>query len=76
MIGKPMLDLNTETAEELDRIELLKGHSFEIVHYREERHGFTALRQLGEVPGLAGKTETVDQFVLIASERAAETNNG
>lgn len=49
-----MTDLNTATAEQLDAIEGLKGHGFEIVRYREERGGFTQLRQLDEVPGMAG----------------------
>lgn len=48
-----MLNLNTATAAELDAIEGLKGHGFEIVRYREERGGFTELRQLDEVPGMA-----------------------
>ena len=50
-----MLNLNTATAEELDAIAELRGHGFEIVRYRNERGGFTELRQLDEVPGLAGK---------------------
>ena len=33
----------------------LKGHGFEIVRYREERGRFSAVKQLDEVPGLAGK---------------------
>lgn len=48
-----MLNLNTATAEELDAIDGLKGHGFEITRYREERGGFTQLRQLDEVPGMA-----------------------
>ena len=50
-----MIDLNTATAQELDTIPELKGHGFEIVRYREERGRFDTLRQLDEVPGLAGK---------------------
>lgn len=50
-----MIDLNTATAAELDAIEALSGHGFEIARYREERGGFDAIRQLEEVPGLAGK---------------------
>jgi competence protein ComEA len=50
-----MIDLNAATAEELDAVPELKGHGFEIVRYREERGRFEALRQLDEVPGLAGK---------------------
>ncbi|MBS2038078.1 helix-hairpin-helix domain-containing protein [bacterium] len=49
-----MTNLNTAGPEELDAIEGLKGHGYEIVRYREERGGFTQLRQLDEVPGMAG----------------------
>ena len=44
---------------------MLKGHGFEIVRTRNDRGGFTSLRQLEEVPGLAGKTDGADQFVGI-----------
>ena len=50
-----MLDLNAATAAELDALPQLKGHGYEIVRYREERGRFTEVRQLEEVPGLAGK---------------------
>ncbi len=50
-----MIDLNSASAEQLDAIEQLRGHGFEIVRYREERGGFDAVRQLEEAPGLAGK---------------------
>ena len=60
-----MIDLNTATAEELDGTEGLRGHGFEIVRYRKERGHFTSLRQLDEVPGLAGKTEGVDAHVSV-----------
>jgi len=49
------LDLNQATAADLDEIAELKGHGFEIVRYREDRGRFDAVRQLEEVPGLAGK---------------------
>lgn len=52
-----MLDLNIATAEEIDAVPALKGHGFEIVRYREERGLFDSLRQLEEVPGMAGKTD-------------------
>ena len=52
-----MLDINRATAAELDAIPALQGHGFEIVRYREERGGFTELRQLDEVPGLTGKSD-------------------
>lgn len=51
------IDLNAATKEELDEVEALSGHGFEIVRYREERGGFTDLRQLEEVPGLTGKLD-------------------
>lgn len=49
------IDLNAATKEQLDAIEGLGGHGHEIVRYREERGGFTSLRELDEVPGLTGK---------------------
>lgn len=61
-----MIDINTATAEELDTVPALRGHGFEIARYREERGRFTALRQLDEVPGLAGKTDGVESFVTVA----------
>jgi DNA uptake protein ComE-like DNA-binding protein len=51
------IDINSATREALDAVEGLSGHGFEIVRYREERGGFTDLRQLDEVPGLSGKLE-------------------
>lgn len=51
------IDVNTATAEDLDTIAGLRGHGPEIVRYREERGAFTSLRQLNEVPGLAGKVD-------------------
>lgn len=52
-----MTDINTATAGELDAVPALQGHGFEIVRYRDERGRFTDLRQLDEVPGLAGKVD-------------------
>ena len=49
------VNVNTASREDLDRVDGLSGHGFEIVRYREERGHFTELRQLDEVPGLAGK---------------------
>lgn len=60
-----MIDLNTATADDFDAIPVLKGHGFEIVRYREERGRFTSLRQLDEVPGLAGKTDGVGDVVTV-----------
>ena len=51
------INVNTASADELDADEALKGHGPEIVRYREERGGFTDLRQLDEVPGLATKLD-------------------
>jgi len=58
------LDVNAASAEELDAVAPLSGHGFEIVRYREERGRFTALRQLDEVPGLAGKLDDEDRALL------------
>jgi len=55
LLETSLIDLNTATAAELDAIPQLKGHGFEIVRYRQERGRFDAVRQLEEVPGLAGK---------------------
>jgi competence protein ComEA len=60
-----MIDLNTASAEELDTIPALKGHGFEIVRFREERGRFTALRQLNEVPGLAGKADDIEGSLTV-----------
>jgi competence protein ComEA len=51
------VNVNTATADELDAVPGLQGHGFEIVRYRGERGRFTDLRQLDEVPGLAGKVD-------------------
>ena len=51
------IDVNTASQDELDAIDGLAGHGFEIVRYRDERGGFTDLRQLDEVPGLSGKVD-------------------
>ena len=60
-----MIDLNTATAGELDAIEELKGHGFEIVSYREERGRFDEVRQLEEVPGLSGKWDGAEARLRI-----------
>ena len=51
------LNVNEAGQDELDAIEGLQGHGFEIVRYREERGRFDSLRQLDEVPGLSGKVD-------------------
>ncbi len=63
-----MIDLNTATAEDFDAIDLLRGHGFEIVRYRQERGRFTSLRQLDEVPGLAGKTSGVESHIQVSAD--------
>ena len=60
-------DINKATAEELDAIPALKGHGFEIVRYREERGGFTDLRQLDEVPGMVGKADGLSAALTIGT---------
>lgn len=60
-----MLNLNTATAEAIDALPALKGHGYEIVRYRDERRGFTELRQLDEVPGLSGKTDGLAGIVTV-----------
>jgi competence protein ComEA len=51
------IDINQASQDEIDAIDGLKGHGHEIVRYRDERGGFTALRELDEVPGLTGKID-------------------
>lgn len=60
-----MIDLNTATVDELDSVAQLKGHGFEIVRYREERGRFDAIRQLEEVPGLAGKWDGAEAQLIV-----------
>lgn len=59
------INVNTASADELDAIPRLKGHGFEIVRYREDRGAFTALRQLEEVPGMAGNADGLDDALTI-----------
>lgn len=49
------VNVNETGAHELGAVEGLRGHGFEIVRYREDRGRFESIRQLDEVPGLAGK---------------------
>jgi competence protein ComEA len=60
-----MIDLNVATAVELDAVPELEGHGFEIVRYREDRGRFDAVRQLEEVPGLAGKWDGAQTRVRV-----------
>lgn len=50
-----LTNLNTATAAELDELPQLSGHGFNILRYRQQRGRFSQVRQLEEVPGLAGK---------------------
>lgn len=52
-----LLDVNSADRAALDAFPPLAGHGYEIVRCREDRGRFTALRQLDEVPGLAGKLD-------------------
>jgi competence protein ComEA len=52
------LDLNSADQEALEALDELQGHGHEIVRYREERGGFTDVKQLDEVPGLTGKVSS------------------
>jgi competence protein ComEA len=51
------VDINAADQDTLDAVAGLKGHGHEIVRYRDERGGFTSLRELDEVPGLTGKVD-------------------
>ncbi|PZQ51126.1 MAG: competence protein ComEA [Novosphingobium pentaromativorans] len=59
------INVNTATSEELDAVPQLKGHGFEIVRYRKDRGKFTALRQLEEVPGMAGNADGLDDLLTL-----------
>ena len=58
-----IIDINSASADEIDEVPALKGHGFEIVRYRQDRGRFEALRQLEEVPGLAGKISGLEGSV-------------
>jgi len=58
-----MIDINTASADEIDAVSQLKGHGFEIVRYREERGRFEAVRQLEEVPGMAGRAAGLENDI-------------
>lgn len=42
----PAVNVNDAGQEELDAVEGLRGHGYEIVRYREDRGRFDSLRQL------------------------------
>ncbi|GGB42361.1 hypothetical protein GCM10011380_34840 [Sphingomonas metalli] len=58
-----MIDINTASADEIEALPQLKGHGYEIVRYREERGRFEAVRQLEEVPGMAGKAAGLEDAI-------------
>ena len=64
------VNVNTATADELDAVPGLQGHGFEIVRYRGERGAFTDLRQLDEVPGLAGKVDGSHDALRVGDDAA------
>jgi competence protein ComEA len=59
------INVNTATADELDAIPQFEDHGFEIVRYREDRGAIDALRQLEEVPGMAGNADALDDALTI-----------
>jgi DNA uptake protein ComE-like DNA-binding protein len=65
-----MIDLNSADAAALDQVPQLKGHGFEIARYRDERGRFSEVRQLEEVPGLAGKWDGAEDHVHVAAAAA------
>lgn len=65
---QPAVNVNTASAEQLDAVPGLEGHGFEIVRYRGERGRFTDLRQLDEVPGLAGKADDGRASLTVGDE--------
>ena len=70
------VNVNVAGADELDSVEGLRGHGFEIVRYREERGRFGSLRQLdGEALAAAieedfRRWELFDKTPRIASHSA------
>lgn len=60
----PQVNVNEAKQDDLDAIDGLRGHGFEIVRYREDRGRFESLRQLGEVPGLSGKIDEATLAML------------
>jgi DNA uptake protein ComE-like DNA-binding protein len=65
------VNVNSADKDGLDAVEGLKGHGHEIVRYRNERGGFTSLRELDEVPGLSGKVDAKRWIVSPSSASAA-----
>lgn len=59
-----MLTRTAGGSDELDAVDQLRGHGFEIVRYREDRGRFEAVSQLEEVPGLAGKWDGAQDQVF------------
>lgn len=59
-----LVNVNDADQAALDAVPALAGHGYEIVRYRGERGRFTDLRQLDEVPGLAGKLDDAARAAL------------
>ncbi|MCT8001999.1 helix-hairpin-helix domain-containing protein [Sphingomonas sanguinis] len=60
-----VINLNNATAAELDAVPQLRGHGFKIVTYRDQRGRFSNVRQLEELPGLAGKWNGAEAAVSV-----------
>lgn len=65
MTARSRVNINTATAPELDAVPALKGHGFEIVRYRDERGGFSDVRQLAEVPGMTSNVDDLGTDVTV-----------
>ncbi len=61
-------NVNAATWAELDAVPGLRGHGSEIVRYREDRGGFSDLRQLEEVPGLASTIDGTSAALTVDAE--------
>jgi competence protein ComEA len=51
------INVDAASAAEWDAIPALAGHGYEIVRYREDRGGFSDVKQLDKLPGLTGKAD-------------------
>lgn len=66
------VNINAGTADDFDAVEGLRGHGHEIVRYRQERGRFTDVRQLDEVPGLAGVLSDEQRSTLSVEDSGPE----
>jgi competence protein ComEA len=60
-----LLNINEASAAQIDAVDELSGHGFEIVRYRAERGRFDAIRNLEEVPGMAGKIAGLEAIITV-----------